>query len=316
MKLKDIVKQKQYLCGGHRMCAGCGAPIAVRQILAAAPPEVELVIMNPTGCFEVSSTIYPYTAWKASYIHNAFENAASTISGVESAYRSLRKQGKLDKEYRFIVFGGDGGTYDIGFQALSGALERGHDMIYVCYNNEAYMNTGTQRSGATSFGSWTTTSPVGEESFGKPQYRKDLTAIVAAHNIPYTAQASISHWRDLNRKAVRAFNTRGPSFLNVLTPCHRGWRYPMENTVQLARLAVQSCTWPIYEVVNGNEWKVNYTPKNKKSVLEYIESQGRFAHLVKDERNIEYLEQLQQFVDEQWEILLKRSEPNKEKKTL
>lgn len=305
MKLKEMVQKKQYLSGGHRMCAGCGAPIAIRQILMAVPDDVHLVVVNPTSCLEVSTTIYPFTAWKTSYLHNAFENAASTLSGIESAYRGLRKQGRLDEDYRFIAFGGDGGTYDIGFQALSGALERGHRMVYVCYNNEAYMNTGTQRSGATSFGAWTTTSPIGKSGFGKTEFRKDLTAIVAAHGIPYTAQASVSHWRDLASKAAKAFDTKGPSFINVLAPCHRGWRFPMEETIQVARLAVQSCSWPLYEV-ESNEWKLNYNPRNKKTLEEYLKTQGRFSHLLNSDQNKKQLETLQQYVDEQWEILLKR----------
>ena len=300
-----MVQKKEYLSGGHRMCAGCGAPIAIRQILMAVPDDVHLVVVNPTSCLEVSTTIYPFTAWKASYLHNAFENAASTLSGIETAYRSLRKQGRLDQDYRFIAFGGDGGTYYIGFQALSGALERGHRMVYVCYNNEAYMNTGTQRSGATTFGAWTTTSPVGTSGFGKTEFRKDLTAIVAAHGIPYTAQASISHWKDLTRKAEKAFNTNGPSFINVLAPCHRGWRFPMEETVQVAKLAVQSCNWPLYEVESG-EWKLNVKPRNKKPLEDYIKMQGRFAHLHSNEQNRKQMEVLQKFIDEEWEKLLKR----------
>ena len=304
MKLKDLTHKRELLSGGHRLCAGCGASVAVRQVLLSAPEDVSIVVANPTGCLEVSTSIYPYTAWRTSYIHSAFENAASTISGVESAYQSLRRQGKLEQDYRFVAFGGDGGTYDIGIQALSGALERGHRMLYVCYNNEAYMNTGIQRSGATSLGAWTTTSPVGEVYPGKSQYRKDLTSIVAAHGIPYVAQASISHWRDLANKAAKALATDGPSFINVLSPCHRGWRFPMEQTVEMARLAVQTCVWPLYEVENG-EWSLNFKARNKKPIEEYIKPQGRFAHLMKEE-NQSLREELQSFVDDEWERLQKR----------
>ena len=304
MKLKDLTHKEELLTGGHRLCAGCGASIAVRQVLLAAPDDVEIVVANPTGCLEVSTTIYPYTAWRTSYIHSAFENAASTLSGVESAYQSLYRQGKVKDDYRFVVFGGDGGTYDIGFQALSGAMERGHRMEYVCYNNEAYMNTGIQRSWATSLGAWTTTSPVGSEIPGKTQNRKDLTGIMAAHGIPYVAQASVSHWRDLANKAAKALATDGPSFINVLSPCHRGWRFPMEQTIELAKLGVQSCVWPLYEVEDG-EWKLNYKAKNKKPIEEYIQHQGRFAHLMKDE-NKEVREKLQENVDKEWARLLKK----------
>jgi len=303
-KLKDLVKKDEILTSGHRLCAGCGAPIAVRQILMGAPEDVELVVANPTGCLEVSTTIYPYSSWNASYIHSAFENAASTLSGSEAAYRSLKKQGKIKDDYRFIAFGGDGGTYDIGLQALSGALERGHRMVYVCYNNEAYMNTGIQRSGATLKGAWTTTSPHGKESYGKPENRKDLTGIVAAHNIPYAAQASISNWRDVVKKAQKAFETDGPSFINILAPCHRGWRFPMEKTVELARLAVQTCIWPLYEVEDG-QWNLTHKVKKKKPVEEYLKSQGRFAHLFKDEKTTEVLQTIQDNVDREWARILR-----------
>jgi len=301
-KLKDLAQKPQVLMGGHRLCAGCGAPIAVRQILMGAPDDVKLVIANPTGCLEVSTTIYPYSSWNTSYIHCAFENAASTLSGVETAYQALKEQGKIKEEFRFVAFGGDGGTYDIGFQALSGALERGHRLIYVCYNNEAYMNTGIQRSGATLMGSWTTTSPHGDNSSGKKENRKDLTAIAVAHNIPYVAQASIGHWKDLVRKAQKAFAVDGPVFINVLSPCHRGWRFPMEKTVEIAKLAVQSCVWPLFEVENG-KWKLTTKVPKKVSVEEYLQQQGRFAHLFK-EKNKVVLDMLQKNIDAEWEKLL------------
>ena len=187
------------LAPGHRLCAGCGASIVVRQMLAAIDEPV--VIGNATGCLEVATTIYPYTAWRVPWIHNAFENAASTVSGVEAAYRSLVRQGKIpEQNVKFIAYGGDGGTYDIGIQALSGAMERGHQMLYVCYDNGAYMNTGIQRSSATPYGAHTTTSPAGKVIPGKTQFRKDLAAIMAGHNIPYVAQAAPSQWRDLMQK--------------------------------------------------------------------------------------------------------------------
>ena len=302
-KLADLVKKPQYLSGGHRLCAGCGASIVVRQILMGAPDDVKLVIANPTGCLEVSTTIYPYTSWNTSYIHCAFENAASTLSGAEAAYQSLKEQGKIKEEFRFVAFGGDGGTYDIGLQALSGAMERGHRLIYVCYNNEAYMNTGIQRSGATIMGSWTTTSPYGRKEAGKKEHRKDLTAIAAAHNIPYVAQGSISHWKDLVRKAQKAFATDGSSFINVLSPCHRGWRYPTDKTIEVARMAVQSCIWPLYEVENG-KWRLTANVK-KQPVEEYLKAQGRFAHLFKEE-NKDILRAVQEYVDAEWERLQKQ----------
>ncbi len=304
LNLKELSARKEVFTGGHRMCAGCGGPVAVRQILLAAPQDTNIVVCNPTGCMEVSTTMYPYTSWRTSYIHSAFENAASTLSGVETAYNSLKAQGKLKDNYHFIAFGGDGGTYDIGFQALSGALERGHRLIYVCYNNEAYMNTGIQRSGATPYGAWSTTSPAGSKSFGKSQNRKDLTAIIAAHNIPYVAQASIHNWKDITQKAQKAFASDGPAFINVIAPCHRGWRYPMGDTIKLARLAFETCFWPLYEVENGR-WKLTAKPKEKKPVADFLKKQGRFRHLFQP-GNEEQLENIQAFVDKEWDLLLKR----------
>jgi len=224
LKLKELSKKEDRLTSGHRLCAGCAAPIVVRQVLTAIDEPV--VVANATGCLEVSTTIYPYTAWNVPWIHTAFETAASTISGVEAMYRSLVKQGKMqDRGLKFVAFGGDGGTYDIGIQALSGMMERGHKALYVCYNNEAYMNTGIQRSGATPLGAWTTTTPVGSVIPGKPRNRKDLTAIAAAHDIPYAAQASPHNWRDLMKKVRSAVAADGASFINVLSSCNRGWRW-------------------------------------------------------------------------------------------
>ncbi len=221
-KWLELVAQGSKLAGGHRMCAGCAAPIVVRQILMGTSDPV--VVSAATGCLEVSTTIYPYTSWKGSFIHTAFENSAATLSGVETAYRALKKKGKIEENVKFIAFGGDGGTYDIGLQSLSGAMERGHSMLYVCYDNGAYMNTGFQRSGATPVGAWTTTSPVGKEQAGKLQNRKNLTDIMIAHGLKYVAQASPHDPRDLVRKAAKALSIDGPTFLNVLSPCPRGWR--------------------------------------------------------------------------------------------
>lgn len=303
LKLKELYKKEDRLTSGHRLCAGCAAPIIVRQILTAIDEPV--VLSNATGCLEVSTTIYPYTAWQVPWIHTAFETAASTISGVEAMYRSLVKQGKLEeRNFKFVAFGGDGGTYDIGIQALSGMLERGHRALYVCYNNEAYMNTGIQRSGATPLGAWTTTSPVGKVIPGKPRPRKDLTAIAAAHDIPYAAQASPHNWRDLMRKVRKAVAADGPSFLNVLSSCNRGWRHPTDIAIEISRLAAETCYWPLYEVEDG-EWKLTYRPKKKLPIEEFLQPQGRFRHLFREE-NKHVLEQLQAQVDRKWRQLLKR----------
>jgi len=299
-KLKEVSKKKDILSPGHRLCAGCGASIAVRQILSACDDPV--VVASATGCLEVATTIYPFTSWRSSFIHNAFENAGATISGVEAMYQSLKKQGKIDKEMKFIAFGGDGGTYDIGLQSLSGALERGHDFVYVCYDNEAYMNTGIQRSSATPRGVWTTTSPCGEVIPGKTQYRKDLTAVVAAHKIPYAAQASIWRWNDLIEKARKAFYTKGPAFLNVLSPCPRGWRFASEDTIKMAKLSVQTNFWPLYEVENG-KWKISYKPKERKPITEWMKPQGRYKNALRPE-NKWLVEEIQKDVDDNWDRLL------------
>jgi len=304
--LKELSTRPERLSGGHRLCAGCGASIVVRQVLSAI--ENPVVVGCATGCLEVATTIYPYTAWETPFIHNAFENSAATISGVEAAYRSLKRQGKIkgDKEVKFVAFGGDGGTYDIGFQSLSGAMERGHNMVYVCYDNGAYMNTGIQRSSATPRGAETTTSPVGSVIPGKTVNRKDLTAIMAAHDIAYVAQASPHRWNDLVSKSEKAFNIDGPAFLNILAPCPRGWRVPAEDTIDISKLATETCYWPLFEVEHG-KWKVSYKPRDKRPVSEWLFKQGRFRHLQRPE-NAALVEEIQKYVDRKWEELLKRAE--------
>lgn len=304
--VKQISQRPEVLTGGHRLCPGCGAPIALRQILLAS--DYPVVLANATGCVEVSTSIFPYTSWRAPWIHNAFENAAATISGAEAMYRSLKRQGRIppDREIRFIAIGGDGGTYDIGLQSLSGALERGHRFLYVCYNNEGYMNTGIQRSSASPLGADTTTSPVGTVIPGKREFRKNLTEIVVAHEIPYVAQSATipNRWGELINKARKALETPGPSFINVLASCNRGWRHDMDETLELTQLAVDTCYWPLYEVVNG-EYRLTYKPKEKKPVAEWLKRQGRFRHLFLPE-NEGIIQRLQEKVDRDWEQLLEK----------
>lgn len=298
----ELVDQGSQLAGGHRMCAGCGAPIVVRQVLMGASDPV--VVAAATGCLEVSTTIYPYTSWKGSFIHTAFENAAATLSGVETAFRALKKKGAIDENVKFIAFGGDGGTYDIGLQSLSGAMERGHKMLYVCYDNGAYMNTGFQRSGATPTGAWTTTSPVGEESAGKLQHRKNLTEVMIAHGLKYVAQASPHDPRDLVRKAAKALATDGPTFLNILSPCPRGWRSDGAESIDLAREAVNTCYWPLFECEEG-QYRLTYRPHHKLPLVPWLKRQGRFAHLFKAD-NEWALANIETWVDDEWEKLLRK----------
>ena len=304
--LKEVVANKpSRFTAGHRMCAGCGAPVVGRMILRALHEEDHAVICNATGCMEVSTFIYPYSAWTVSFIHTAFECAGATCSGAEAAYKAMKRTGKLpeDKNTKFIAFGGDGGTYDIGLQSLSGAMERGHDMVYVCYDNGAYMNTGIQRSSATPKFADTTTTPAGSKVPGKMQPRKDLTKILVAHHIPYAAQSiGLNNFKDLYEKAEKAIYTEGPCFLNVLAPCPRGWGYNTDELMQINKLAVETCYWPLYEVVNG-KYIINYKPKNKLPIEEFLRPQKRFAHMFKP-GNEWMIEEFQKEVDDRWQELL------------
>jgi pyruvate ferredoxin oxidoreductase beta subunit len=301
LSLKEISKKEVLISSGHRMCAGCGAPTVIKMVLLAS--DYPVIASNATGCLEVSTCISDYTAWKIPWIHSAFENAAATISGVETMYRSLKKQGVISKEIKFVAFGGDGGTYDIGLQSLSGAMERGHDMLYICYDNGAYMNTGIQRSSATPRGADTTTRPAGSVIPGKTEPRKNLTRIMAAHDIPYAAQASPSHWMDLMKKVKKAFEIKGPKFMNIISPCNRGWRSRTDDSIMLSRLAVETCYWPLYEVEDGVT-KITFTPKEKKPIVEFLKTQGRFKHLFKPE-NEWVIKKFQEDVDKEWERLQK-----------
>lgn len=296
-KLKDFEKSEERFTSGHRTCTGCSIPLIVRQVLRATDKPV--VVVAATGCLEVTSTIYPYSSWNVPFMHSAFENAAATISGIESAFKALKKLGKISNEMKFVVFGGDGGTYDIGLQALSGAVERGHDFVYVCYDNEAYMNTGNQRSSATPFGAATTTTPVGKVMDGKQGNRKDIMKIMVAHDIPYAAQVSVSHWQDFYKKASKAFETKGPSFINALCSCNLGWGHDPSISVDILKLAVETGFWPLYEVENG---KYSHTVKieKRKPIAEFLKHQKRFKHLFKPKKNTELLDRIQKEVDKKY----------------
>ena len=294
-------KLTKNLAPGHSSCAGCGFPAVIRTILDEAPGPV--VVAGATSCSEVTTTLYPYTAWKVSYIHNAFENAAATISGVEKAYEALKKRGKAKEKITFVVFAGDGGTYDIGLQALSGALERGHDFLYVVYDNGAYMNTGNQRSSATPFGANTETAPAGKNSFGKEQKRKDLMAIVAAHHVKYAAQANVAFIQDLRKKARKAFAVQGPKFLDVFSPCQNNWKFPTSQYVNVAKLATETNFWPLYEIEDG-KYKINWKTEKPKPIEEFLKTQGRFKHLFA-EKNKEVIKEIQEQINAELERLEK-----------
>ncbi len=299
--IKDLAAREELLAPGHTSCPGCGYPSVFRLLLAVAGRDT--VMCGATGCCEVNTTIFPMTSWKVPFIHNAFENSAATISGVEAAFQSLKKQGKINKKIKFIAFGGDGGTYDIGLQSLSGAMERGHDMLYICYDNGAYMNTGIQRSGATPKYASTTTAPAGKVSPGKRQPRKDLAAIMIAHGIPYVAQTISGNWRDLTNKIEKALSIEGPKFINILCPCPLGWGHDGKDTVKMSVLAAETCYWPLYEYENGN-YKLNFSPKDKKPITDWLKLQARFKHLFKP-GNEKLLAELQSDVDLQWERMQK-----------
>jgi len=294
----------KFFAPGHSACAGCGFPAIVRAILGEA--KIPVVVANATGCLEVTTTLYPYTAWKVPYIHSAFENAAATISGAERAYEILKRKGKIKKEIKLVAFGGDGGTYDIGLQSLSGALERGHNFLYVCYDNGGYMNTGNQRSSATPYGATTETTPAGKISSGKMETRKNLMEIVNAHRVKYLAQANVAFMADLKMKARKALETRGPSFLLVFSPCQNNWKFPASQYVNIAKLATETNFWPLYEIENG-KYKINWATENPKPLSEFLKTQGRFKHLFKD-KNKEVLDDTQKIVDSEWKRLANLAE--------
>ena len=270
---------------GHRACLGCGQALAARLVTESAGPDV--VLANATGCLEIFTTPWPESAWRLPWLHSLFENTGAIASGMEAA---LKAQGKSTK---VLAFGGDGGTFDIGFQALSGMMERGHNVLYVCYDNEAYMNTGIQRSSSTPHAAMTTTSPVGKERMGKRHLKKDIISIIAAHHIPYAATASVAYPSDIRKKVRRALAIQGPTFLQIHSPCPLGWGHESHLSIEVARLAVQSGLFPLIEIERGGIAGV-MPIRNPRPVTEYLKLQQRFRHLfADDQRAREELEHLQ-----------------------
>ena len=289
--LKELPTQELF-GPGHRMCTGCG-PAATARITMKALQKPAIVV-NATGCLEVASTIYPDTAWKVPWVHTLFENTAAVASGIEE---SLRKEGKTEA-VDIVAFGGDGGTFDIGIQALSGALERKHDFTYICYDNEAYMNTGIQRSGATPYGAATTTTPAGSKIAGKTDAKKDLIGVCVAHGVEFAATASVAFWNDYITKVRRAAAVKGPAVIHVLAPCPLGWRFDTSQTIKLAKLAVQTRYFPLYEVEKGN-YKLSMKVPNPTPLEEFLKPQGRFRHLFAPEF-AKNLEELKRQVESNW----------------
>ncbi len=294
------ISRDEYFVRGHRACQGCGPALGLRLIMKEAGPNT--IVVNATGCMEIISSPYPYTAWNVPWIHVAFENAAAVASGLEAALKAMRKKGKLpaDEKTNIIVFGGDGGTADIGLQALSGALIRGHKLLYVCYDNEAYMNTGVQGSSATPFGASTTTTPAGKVSFGQGYWKKNLVAIAAAHNIPYTATACPSYPLDLMRKVRKALDADGPTFLHMFSVCPTGWGTPPELTIRLGRLAAETGVFPLYEIDHGKYKMTLNQPEGLRPIEDYLRVQKRFRHLKEPE-----IEVIRKRVKEEYERLRK-----------
>ncbi|MBC7129692.1 pyruvate synthase subunit beta [Candidatus Bathyarchaeota archaeon] len=307
---KDIVQKPDLFMSGHKACAGCAPATVLRLVMKATRGPT--IVTNATGCMEVVSSLYPYTAWAVPWVHTAFENAAANASGIEAAVKILKKKGRISHEHvDVIAIAGDGGTYDIGFQALSGAVERGHDFLFVLYDNEAYMNTGIQRSGGTPLGAATTTSPAGSVIPGKLEPKKPIADIMVAHEIPYVATASVYYWRDLIAKARKGLEVEGPAFLHVFAPCPRGWRSDPSKSIELSKLAVETCIFPLWEAVNG-EYQLSppskaiaLTPQKKKPVKEYLQLQGRFRHLFTPKFE-KLVDEIQRITDLRWQKLLKK----------
>ena len=307
---KDIAEKPDLFMPGHRACAGCAPATVMRLIMKAVRGPT--IVTNATGCMEVVSSIYPYTSWATPWLHTAFENVAANASGIETALKIMKKKGRIkQQQIDIIALAGDGGTYDIGIQALSGAVERGHDFLFVLYDNEAYMNTGIQRSGGTPYGASTTTSQAGTVVPGKLEQKKPIADIMVAHNMPYVATASPYYWRDLIEKVRKGIEVNGPAFLHVFAPCPRGWRSDPAKSIELSRLAVETCIFPLWEAVNG-EYVLStpskvlaLAPQKKKPVKEYLQVQGRFRHLFTPKFE-KMLDEIQQITDAKWQRLLKK----------
>ena len=295
-----LLPQKDFFASGHRACIGCGEALAVRLVTKTLGRDV--IISNATGCMEIVSTPYPTTSWRVPWIHTLFENAAAVASGIERALEIMEKKGRITKKPKVVAMGGDGATSDIGIQALSGAWERGHDFLYVCFDNEAYMNTGVQRSSATPFGASTTTSPAGKLSIGQTTWKKNMAAIAVAHDIPYVATACPSYPFDLIDKVMKAVSIHGPTYLHVLSMCPTGWRYPTDLTIRMGRLAVETGVFPLYEVENG-KYKLSMDFPKLRPVRDYLGLQGRFRHLPEEE-----LGRIQIGVNREYERLKKKLE--------
>ncbi|MEA3470641.1 MAG: 3-methyl-2-oxobutanoate dehydrogenase subunit beta [Thermodesulfobacteriota bacterium] len=292
--MEQTIHEKEYLYSGHVACPGCGAAIAMRFLLKALGEKT--IIVLPACCWSIIAGPYPQSSLKVPIIHSAFETGGAVASGVRAALDI-----KGDTETTVVTWAGDGGTFDIGFQALSGAVERNEDFIYACYDNEAYMNTGIQRSSSTPYGAWTTTTPGIE---WKKLRKKNIVEALVAHRIPYAATANIAFPEDLVRKVKKAKEIKGSKFFHIYASCPTGWRISSEMSIKIARMAVQTNIFPLYEVEDGVKYTINYKSKDY-PVREYFKIQGRFKHLSDED-----LEQIQEMVNEDWERLLRKAGEN------
>ena len=294
-----LVSKTENFAPGHRACIGCGEALAVR--LACKALGQNVIIASATGCMEIVSSPLPYTSWRVPWIHTLFENTAAVASGIEAGLRVMARKGRgLAQDVKVVAMAGDGGTSDIGLQALSGALERGHNFLYICFDNEAYMNTGIQRSSATPFGASTTTSPAGKISIGQVTWKKNMPAIVAAHDIPYIATACPSYPFDLMAKVAKGMATHGPAYIHILSVCPTGWRSAPDLAVRLGRLAVETGIFPLYEIENGR-YSISFELPKLRPVTDYMKLQGRFRHLSE-----ETLKEIQQRVEEEYTKLMEK----------
>ncbi|MBN1177408.1 MAG: pyruvate ferredoxin oxidoreductase [Dehalococcoidales bacterium] len=299
-----LVKKRENFAPGHRACIGCGEALAMRQAFKALDNNV--IVVNATGCMEIFASQLPFTSWELPWIHTLFENAAAVASGIEAGYKAMKRKGvALPENTKVVAIGGDGATSDIGLQAISGALERGHDFTYICFDNEAYMNTGIQRSSATPFGAMTTTSPVGKKSTGQFSWKKNMPEIAAAHNIPYVATATHGYPFDLMAKVRKAVDTPGPAYVHILAVCPTGWRSATDTVNRQARLSVQTGVFPLYEVENG-VYKMSIDLPKRRPITDYLKIQGRFRHLSDD-----IIEQIQERVELEYQKLLEKANVTK-----
>jgi pyruvate ferredoxin oxidoreductase beta subunit len=306
--LKEFSTSADRFEGANLLCPGCAHSIIVREVLNATNDD--LILSASTGCLEVCTAVYPYTSWDASWIHIGFENGSTAVAGAEAMYKALKRKGRLkqpEREPKFVSFAGDGASYDIGFQWISGCFERGHNMMHVVLDNEVYANTGGQRSSSTPIGGSTTTSPAGRVSYGEKQHKKDMLSIMAAHGAPYVAQVAPNKWKDMVKKIQHGFTVDGPVFINAMSACTTEWKFLPENTIAVSDLATDSLVFPLYEIIDGRELNITYRPKKIIPVRDYLGAQGRFKHLFKPE-NKHVLDEWQRRVDRDWEYLQRREE--------